>query len=111
MARLTLVPLPGHPQRAAGPIVVTAQRGERVIDVASRSGFLIATRCGGIADCRTCRMDVQAGSEDSLSPMDDEEHSALAAVGAPLTWRLSCQALLEGDAVVLVPDPALMEDE
>jgi ferredoxin len=111
--------MPGHPNNRDGDepesraVVVDAFEGECILDAASRNGFLIATRCGGIADCRTCRVEVPPGvsPEAGLSPMEDLEHAALGEVGASTRGRLSCQAEVRGDVTVYVPDPSTMEDE
>lgn len=87
--------------------------GQRVLDAASENGFLIATRCGGVADCKTCRVEVPEGvsREHGLTPVDDYEQEALSEVNASERARLSCQAHVIGDVTVIVPDPASMEDE
>lgn len=115
MPRLTLLPLAGHPANPNGAPPESCARfvdvipGTRVLDAASTFGFLIATRCGGIADCLTCRIEVAAGSEQALSPVADSERAALSEAGAPANERLACQARVVADAVVLVPDPSTME--
>ncbi len=87
--------------------------GQSVLDAASEAGFLIATRCGGVADCKTCRVEVPLGADrdDGLTPIDDFEQEALDEVHASGRARLSCQAHVIADVTLLVPDPASMEDE
>lgn len=119
MPRLTLLPRAGHPRNRDGDtprrhaLVVDVTVGVSVLDAASDNGFLIATRCGGVADCKTCRVEVPLGAspEAGLSEIDEDEAAALAAVSAPLTARLACQARVLADVEVFVPDPADMEEE
>lgn len=119
MPRLTLLPLAGHPLNPDGEapalraLTLDVPQGQRVLDAASEAGFLIATRCGGVADCKTCRVEVPLGADrnEGLSPVDDFEQEALDEVGASERARLSCQAHVLGDVTLLVPDPASMEDE
>lgn len=119
MPRLTLLPLPGHPLNpdgvapAARAVTLEVPHGQRVLDAASEAGFLIATRCGGVADCKTCRVEVPPGveREAGLTPVDAFEQEALDEVRASPRARLSCQAHVVGDVAVLVPDPKTMEDE
>ncbi|MFZ9889306.1 MAG: 2Fe-2S iron-sulfur cluster-binding protein [Myxococcota bacterium] len=115
MPRLTLVPMPGHPSlRDVGPSphVLDVARGTRVLDAASEHGFLISTRCGGVADCLTCQVylldDGHAAS--GLSPPAADEFAALQSMKASLRTRLACQALVLDDVTVLVPDPRSVED-
>lgn len=119
MPRLTLLPLPGHPSNLDGQdpwsraLVLDVPKGQRVLDAASEAGFLIATRCGGVADCKTCRVEVPEGAdrEAGLSPLDAFEREALDEVRASPRARLSCQAHVLDDVTLLVPDPRSMEDE
>lgn len=117
MPRLTLLPLSGHPHSRTGRgdeaqgLAVEVEAGVRVLDAASHVGFLIATRCGGIADCRACRVRPEAGAAAALSPVTDDEREALAAAGAADGERLACQALVLADVRVYVPDPASVEEE
>lgn len=119
MPRLTLLPLAGHPLNSDGEapalraLTLEVPHGQSILDAASGAGFLIATRCGGVADCRTCRVEVPlgAGREEGLTPVDEYEQEALDEVNASERARLSCQAHVIGDVTVIVPDPASMEDE
>lgn len=119
MPRLTLLPLPGHPSNPDGQdpalraLTLEVPRGQSVLDAASEAGFLVATRCGGVADCRACRVEVPLGAhrEEGLSPLDAFEQEALDEIDASPRARLSCQAYVIGDVTVLVPDPRTMEDE
>ena len=92
-------------------MTLEVEEGTKLIDAASDNGFLVATRCGGVADCRTCRMEVESGG-DALTPIEDAERYALEELEERSPrHRLSCQARVLGDVTVFVPDPASMEDE
>jgi 2Fe-2S ferredoxin len=119
MPRLTLLPRPGHPRNRDGlnprrcALVVDVTLGVSVLDAASDHGFLIATRCGGVVDCKTCRVEVPIGTspEEGLSEIDEDEADALAEVHASPRTRLACQARVLADVEVFVPNPADMEEE
>jgi len=119
MPLLTLLPRAGHPANldAAVPatrgLTVEVIRGVSILDAASDNGFLIATRCGGVVDCRTCRVFALDGAdrEVGLSELEDDERRALEELSAPESARLACQARVLDDVTVYVPNPADMEDE
>lgn len=71
--------------------------GTSVLDAAAHAGFLILTRCGGVAECHACRVRT---TSSGLSAMADDE-GAIVSEGE----RLSCQARLVGDAEVTLLDP------
>jgi len=60
------------------------------------------TNCGGVGQCSTCWVNVLAGAEN-LSPPTDAELKKLAK--KPETYRMSCQAFVNGDVEVEVPPP------
>ena len=119
MPVLTLLPRAGHPSNPDGgdPAIHAVRfdviRGVSILDAASDHGFLIATRCGGVVDCRTCRVFAPPGTsrEAGLSVVEDDEDEALAEVSAPVEARLACQARVLGDVSIFVPNPADMEEE
>ena len=72
--------------------------GEDLLEILRAHGETIATSCGGVAMCGTCRVIIVSG-EDELVPLKSRElehvadHTSLAPV------RLACQAkLLPGSA-------------
>jgi len=58
------------------------------------------TNCGGAGQCSLCMVDVVEGSEN-LSPLTAVEQKRLAK--KPPTYRMACQALIEGDVTVEIP--------
>ncbi|QAY68396.1 2Fe-2S iron-sulfur cluster binding domain-containing protein [Paenibacillus protaetiae] len=84
-------------------ITVKVRPGTTLLDAARRAHVPIRTRCGGKAACFMCKVTVEPGSR--LLPMGEQERNKLAA-GADSCERLSCQARVQGNAVVNVPlDP------
>jgi 2Fe-2S ferredoxin len=84
--------------------VVDAEKGESVCAAALRNGLEIEHACELSCACTTCHVYVREGF-DSLEPADDLEEDFLdKAWGVDPDSRLSCQALLEDeDLVVEIP--------
>jgi 2Fe-2S ferredoxin len=75
-----------------------------ILDVAANFGVRIEHSCGGGCVCTTCHVIIRQG-EENLSPLTDEEADRLdLAEGLTLHSRLACQAVVEGDVTVEVPD-------
>ncbi|WP_420641558.1 ASKHA domain-containing protein [Candidatus Leptofilum sp.] len=86
--------------------------GTAVLDAARQLGVEIESICGGRLTCNKCRIQVEAGSfakhgikshPDHLSPMSDDEAYLLEKLNS-LDCRLSCQAQVQGDALIFVPE-------
>lgn len=115
MPVLTLVPLPGHPalrDYGSPPQVFDVAVGTKVLDAASEHGFLISTRCGGIADCLTCQVYLleENPTGSGLGPPSEVEARALQDLQASARTRLACQAVVLGDVTLQVPDPRRVEE-
>jgi uncharacterized 2Fe-2S/4Fe-4S cluster protein (DUF4445 family) len=97
-----------------------AEDGQTLRDVARANGVAIDSICGERATCGKCKVIVQRGTfhkahltsdDDHLSPPDATETAywakraaGLAAQGEdPTAYRLSCQAEVRGDVIVMVP--------
>ncbi|MCC6905191.1 MAG: DUF4445 domain-containing protein, partial [Anaerolineae bacterium] len=95
--------------------------GANLRDAARQAGVLLDSLCGERAACGKCRVIVQRGTfhgddltsqDDHLSPPGPDEAAYWAARAAALTargedpvaYRLACQASVQGDLVVLVPE-------
>jgi ferredoxin len=63
-------------------------------------GYVIDHACGGNARCGTCCVRVVQGAEN-LSHLVPEEAAMLEDLGLGLPHRLSCQAKVRGDVVVV----------
>lgn len=77
---------------------------ESLLDIALAFGIPLEHACGGSCACTTCHVIVKEG-EENLSPMEDDEADRLdMAAGLTLHSRLGCQAVVNGDVVVEIPD-------
>jgi len=84
--------------------VVEAEVGETICDAALRAGLEIEHACEKSCACTTCHVVVREGF-DSLNEMDDLEADMLdKAWGLEPDSRLSCQAVVaDEDLVVVIP--------
>ena len=77
---------------------------ESILDVALNFGVRLDHACGGNCACTTCHVIVKQG-EDSLSEMDDDEQDRVdMAAGVTVHSRLGCQAVVQGDIAIEIPD-------
>ncbi len=92
-----------------------AEHGERVYDVALRTGVDIQSICGGKGLCNRCQIELASGkhakfgvdvAEAHLSPLTATEKKAIADGDLAAPRRLSCRTKLFGDAVIEIPDDA-----
>ena len=88
------------------------QDGTPVLEAARQLGVEIESICGSRLICRKCRIRVEEGqfakhgitsSADHLSPVSEEEQRALERLKIT-GFRLSCQAKVQGDALIFVPE-------
>ncbi|WP_295445653.1 ISC system 2Fe-2S type ferredoxin [uncultured Thiodictyon sp.] len=101
MPRLTFLP---HETICPQGAVIEAEPGVSICDAALAQGIEIEHACDRCAACTTCHVIVRAGG-DSLTPADDLEEDLLdRAWGLEPESRLSCQALVgEDDLVIEIP--------
>lgn len=87
-------------------------KGETVQEAARQVGVEIESICGGRMTCNKCRVQVETGHFDKhgivsdkthLSPATSEEIALLKKLKSP-QCRLSCQARVEGDVLIFVPE-------
>ena len=82
------------------PVTISANAGEKLLDVARKANVAIDAPCSGNGVCGKCRVRLVEGELDA--PMNrhitEEEYAA--------GWRLSCLATVIGDATIEVPDIA-----
>ena len=72
--------------------------GERLLDVAWRSGQPLEGACEGVMACSTCHVIVDAADFPRLPPASEEEEDLLdLASHAGRTSRLACQIILTED--------------
>lgn len=88
------------------------EAGTPVLEAARQLGVEIESICGGKMTCRKCRIRVEDGafakhginsSANHLSPVSEEEQHTLERLKIT-DCRLSCQAKVQGDTLVFVPE-------
>lgn len=84
--------------------VVQAEKGESILNVALRNNIDVEHACEKVCACTTCHMIIREGF-DSLAEGDELEEDMLdRAWGLEPESRLSCQALVgDEDLVVEIP--------
>ena len=101
MPQVIFLPNPEHCPEGS---VVEAERGETILEVAKRNDIEIEHACEMSCACTTCHVIVRDGF-DSLEEADELEEDMLdKAWGLEPESRLSCQAVVEDeDLVVEIP--------
>ena len=88
------------------------EEGTPILEAARQLGVEIESICGSRLTCRKCRIQVEEGpfakhgitsSANHLSPASAEEQQALERLKIT-DCRLSCQAKVQGDALIFVPE-------
>jgi ferredoxin len=81
---------------------VTAEPGERLLDVAQANGQPLEGTCEGAMACSTCHVLISGADAARLpAPSDEEEDMLDFAVGASRASRLACQIVLTADIAAL----------
>ncbi|MAZ44813.1 MAG: ISC system 2Fe-2S type ferredoxin [Legionellales bacterium] len=94
MPKITFYP---HPELCPNGKVVSADKGESVLDVALRNGIDIEHACERSCACTTCHVIIAKGFNSLEDPEEVEEDLLDRAWGLKPTSRLGCQALVEDD--------------
>jgi ferredoxin len=76
-----------------------APEGKKLVLAIEDSGIDILHRCGGIARCTTCRVEVLSGE---VPPMSAAEEEALEEPDLIAKYRLSCQLRVNSDLSVKI---------
>jgi ferredoxin len=89
---------------------IEVKTNERVLDAILSQSLPVLMACGGKGLCATCHVWVEAGA-DKVTPLTEREKRTLARVsGANECSRLSCQARILGEGVVVkLPDGMYIE--
>lgn len=84
----------------AASVVIDAQAGDNLLELARRANVAIDAPCSGNGSCGKCRVKLVEGELDTLPSrhISPEEFEA--------GWRLSCSCKIMGDCTVFVPDIA-----
>jgi 2Fe-2S ferredoxin len=83
---------------------VQVRIGTTLLDAGRRARVNIRTRCGGKAACMMCK--VQVKGQEGLAPMNVNEQLKLGEQ-ASQGYRLACQARIQGDVCVTLPEDPL----
>lgn len=81
--------------------------GTSILQAARTARIAIKTRCGGNAACLMCKVEVEKGSESSLTPPTAAEKHKLGASQLDQGIRLACQCKIIGDAEIRLPEDPL----
>ena len=85
---------------SAAPVVMEAQIGDNLLELARRANVAIDAPCSGNGSCGKCRVKLLDGQVETIPSrhISQEEFDA--------GWRLSCNCKVLGDCTVFVPDIA-----
>ena len=84
----------------AASVMIEAQTGDNLLELARRANVAIDAPCSGNGSCGKCRVKLLEGQLDTFPSrhISAEEFEA--------GWRLSCNCKILGDCTVFVPDIA-----
>jgi ferredoxin len=72
--------------------------GTKLVLAIEDAGIDILHRCGGVAKCTTCRVQILSGDPSPMTDIERERLAREAALGPDI--RLSCQIRVESDLTV-----------
>jgi ferredoxin, 2Fe-2S len=75
-----------------------------LLDIALANDIELEHNCGGSCACTTCHVIVREGAENLSEMAEDEEDRLDMAEGLTIRSRLGCQAVVQGDVVVEIPE-------
>lgn len=78
----------------------TANRGQKLLEIAALNGIALRSECGGRGVCGKCK--VRVTPPEGVSPLKDEEIRVLGDKAITEDLRLACQAQLTGSITVQV---------
>ena len=81
--------------------VIDARKGESICEAALRNGLKIEHACEMSCACTTCHVVVREGFDGLNEPDELEEDMLDKAWGLEAESRLSCQAIVDGDDLVV----------
>ena len=90
--------------------VIDAHEGESLLTTLQTHDVPIATSCGGVATCGTCRIVVTSGSEN-LTPIRPQELVHLGNVAKITGQRLACQSRICGNGDIVIDIPPVERTE
>jgi ferredoxin len=87
-------------ETATGPQAFDAEAGRKLVLAIEDAGIDILHRCGGLAKCTTCRVEVLAGDPGEIGEL--ERNRLALETGLAENVRLSCQVRVADDLKVRV---------
>jgi len=81
-----------------------AGKSGSLLDIALANDIPIPHACGGVGACCTCHVVVEAGWGNLEGLREAENDQVDQAPGTSLESRLACQAVVQGDVTVTIPD-------
>ncbi|MBM3794626.1 MAG: 2Fe-2S iron-sulfur cluster binding domain-containing protein [Acidobacteria bacterium] len=75
-----------------------------LLDICLNHNVHLEHACGGSCACTTCHVVVREGDRHLSEASDDEMDRVDQAAGVTLHSRLGCQAVVNGDVVVEIPN-------
>ncbi|WP_373229735.1 2Fe-2S iron-sulfur cluster-binding protein [Cohnella sp.] len=85
---------------------VSVRPGTTLLDASRRARVNIRTRCGGVAGCLMCKVNVTKDQGKFLQPPTEAEARKLGSL-LDEGVRLSCQARTQGNVAVSIPEDPL----
>ncbi|MES2297691.1 MAG: ISC system 2Fe-2S type ferredoxin [Pseudomonadota bacterium] len=93
-----------HPESCPEGAVIEAPAGKSICDIMLENDIEIEHACGQVGACTTCHVLVREGFDSLNEPEESEEDMLDRAWGLEAVSRLSCQAIVDGqDLVVEIP--------
>jgi ferredoxin len=91
-------------ETVSGPVAFEAEEGRKLVLAIEDAGVDILHRCGGVAKCTTCRVEVLAGDPGEIG--EAERNRLAQETGLAENVRLSCQVRVHDDLKVRVVNQA-----
>lgn len=85
---------------------VEVRPGTSLLDASRRARVHVRTRCGGMASCLMCKVEVAPDQAAALHEPGRAEKAKISPL-LPEGIRLSCQARVRGDVTVTIPEDPL----
>ncbi|MCD6060409.1 MAG: fdx [Moraxellaceae bacterium] len=98
MPKIVFLP---HHEICPDGAVIDAEKGESICEAALRNGLKIEHACEMSCACTTCHVVVREGFDGLNEPDELEEDMLDKAWGLEAESRLSCQAIVDGDDLVV----------
>lgn len=85
---------------------ISVKPGTTLLDASRRARVNIRTRCGGVAGCLMCKVNVSKEQAQFLQPPTEAESRKLGSL-LDEGIRLSCQARTQGPVTISIPEDPL----